>query len=195
MTPPSVIARLLMDQAVRAAPSDRALWAEAMAAEFEALDGGHLRWAMGCRLAVARWNVGSGVLFLVGAVALAAFVDLTLRPYLWGILPHRVLYAIFYPLGLGLPALCAFGLAFLFPRNAGKSALVMFAVPSVISAVIIYREWGANAFDPRWEVFDAPQVVGYTAMFGACYIAADLGRRAGRLRSLFRDPGKAASRV
>jgi hypothetical protein len=195
MTRPSVIARLLMDQAVRAAPSDRAIWAQAMAAEFEALDGGHLRWAMGCRLAVARWNIGRDVLFLVAAIAFAAFADLTLRPYLWGMIPHRILYAIFYPLGLGLPALCAFGLAFLFPRHAGKSAFVMFAVPTVISAVIIYREWGANAFDPRWEVFDAPQVIGYTAIFGACYVAADLGRRAGRLRGLLRDPGKAASQV
>jgi hypothetical protein len=195
MTLRSAIARLVMDQAVTAAPPSRAIWAEAMAAEFEALDRGHLRWAMGCRLAVARWNMGRDVLFLVAAIAFAAFFEVTVRPYLWGIIPHRILYANFYLLGLGLPALSAFGFAFLFPRHAGKAAVVMSGVPWIISAVIIYREWGANALDPQWKVLDAPQTVGYTAWFGACYVAADLGRRAGRLRNILRDPGKAATSV
>lgn len=195
MTRQSAIARLLMDQAVKAASSDRAIWAQAMAAEFEALDRGHLRWAMGCRLAVARWNIGRDVLFLIAASAFAAFLEMTLRPYLWGIIPYRILYANFYLLGLALPALSAFGFAFLFPRHAGKAAVLMFTVPWVISAIIIYREWGANALDPQWKILDAPQIVGYTAVFGACYVAADMGRRAGRLRRILRGPGKVASSV
>lgn len=186
MTRHSVVSQLLMDQAVKAAPPERAPWATAMAAEFEALESGHFRWALGCRLAVARWNIGRDILFVVAAIAFAAFLEMTVRPYLWGVIPDGILYANFYLLGLGLPALPAFGFAFLFPRHAGKAAVLMFAVPWAISAIAIYREWGANALDPQWQIFDAPQIVGYTAAFGACYVAADLGRRAGRFQSVLR---------
>jgi hypothetical protein len=67
----SPIARAVMSLASRVAPPSRAGWADAMRAEFEALEGGpgSLAWALGCLASTSGWRLRAeaGFLFAVAA--------------------------------------------------------------------------------------------------------------------------------
>lgn len=80
------IAHWLMKLARVSAPANRAEWAHAMSAEFEALDrnANQIAWAAGCLSTVFAWRLQASALYLVALVAL---------PALWNVAISRLIFS------------------------------------------------------------------------------------------------------
>ncbi|MBJ7485080.1 hypothetical protein [Brevundimonas sp.] len=182
MTPFDAVARGLMLLVVRDVPPTKRLWAAAMSGEFEALEHSRLAWAAGCWMTMTRWNLGRDLL-VFGLAILAALAVTEFAPRLFFLMPDSVVHAWFYVLNLVPMMLCAAILAFLYPRHAGKMAIILFLTGFAYSAIVVRLAFDDNILNPGWEVMDAPKLVGYLAIFGGYYLAADIGRRLSVLRS------------
>lgn len=183
------IARWIMDRAVANPPAGREDWARAMDAEFEALEEGRICWALGCWRTMAGWRLRADWRFMLSLVAVPWLMCSPVAPLaLFGlsiVLPRPLFYELFLPLGLLGLASAATLLAHWRPDRAGTAALSVWIVSLLHGWFVLQMSIGdtmtvSDGVYDRWELYNAPPLVGGLAMLAACWIGAQIGVRLGR---------------
>lgn len=176
------LAAWIMALAVRNPPAARAEWADAMQAEFGALEKGRLSWSLGCLVAAARWRATGEATY---AAALAAGVALVggLAPLgyfgavLSGVLSRGEAARLVMPLIVAALVLTGFVIALNWPRRRLATALAVGMGPSLIGNALL-AVTGAGLRAPTLQM-----LVIWAVMVGVGYVGALAGSALGRRRA------------
>lgn len=176
------LADRIMSLAVSNPPAVRGEWADAMHAEFKALEKGRLSWSLGCLVAAARWwaageatyaaALGTGVVF-VGALAPLCYFGAVLS----GLLSRGEAARMVMPLIVVALVLAGFAIALNWPRRRLATALIVGLGPSLIGNALLAIT-GAGLRVPTLQM-----LVIWGVMVGLGYVGALAGAALGRRRA------------
>jgi hypothetical protein len=176
----SLFGRWLIDLATTNPPPSRDQWAQAMRAEFEALEGGRTGWALGCLATSVGWRLRANWRFLLAFFAVSTFFLqwISLLFFLvicW--LPHDTVRAFGYATNWGALAVASGCFAAARPRHWPAIGIGM-ALVSQFSIVgwFAYFHFGQPISIRHLHIMDANVDVGIGAELGYSLIGAMIGQ-------------------
>jgi hypothetical protein len=177
------IERWLIDLATVSPPPGRDEWAQAMRAEFEALEHGRARWALGCLGASLDWRLRAHWAFLLAFVAIASCSSLIEYALSCGIIllmPWPIFKAAAYAMNWGALAVESGTFAAIRPRHwivIGIAMALAQALTGLVEFILLFDK--PISFIPHIHLMDAQIDVGIGAYLGYSLIGALLGRTLG----------------
>jgi len=197
MTP----ADMVLNLARRVAPEGRAEWLNAMEAEYQALETGRLRWALGCVAVALGWRVARDGLYAALLCAATWFVSRDpLFVYEAKLIPQELLSFGLNPVLVHLTVICVLLGAYR-PRQIVLVSFVLVTAKHLYGLYVWYVVWPREFGDemgPLWpflqrlNIMNAHFLIGVWAQLGACFTGGFIGRAlAYRFRPSLRS-GKAS---
>ncbi len=174
------LAAWIMDRALRKPPAGREDWAQAMQAEFAALDRDRLSWAVGCLIAAARWRAAGEAAYMASLAAGVAFVG-GLAPLAYfgvsgaGLASRAEMAQIVMPLIVAALVLAGFVIALNWPGRRLATAVALGIGPSLIGNAMLLVE--GPGLRPM-----GPQMLIVLPLVGLAYLGALAGSALGRRR-------------
>ena len=179
------LADAMLRLAAWTAPRERNDWLRAMRAEYENLDAGKLRWALGCVAVSIGWRFAKDGVYVALVCAAIWFVQTDPLFFFWArAIPHDYLMIGLYP-SLAYMTLICLLLGAYRPHQVVMTAIVLITVSQVLGFYGMYfempRMFGYRQ-QPLWQflqhltIHDARPVIGMFSDFGACLVGGLMGR-------------------